>query len=374
MNIKNLYHTLIIIPLLYFFIGFYCDRKDDIKNIHLVDYQPQPMLVTKETYVPKARYPAIDVHNHLRHIVESGEDISKIVSIMDECNVEAVVDLDGGFGENLDKHLRVLKEPYPDRFIIYARIDWSRINEPDFSEYAVNELEEAVSKGAQGLKISKSLGLGVKEGDGRYLRVDSPKLDPIWEKCGELVIPVEIHTSDPAAFFTPLDKHNEWLSVLVKYPNWMFNKPEFYSREELHKQRNNVIAKHKNTIFSGAHMGNNPENLQQLGEWLDKYPNFYVNIDARLGELGRHPYTARKFIIKYQDRVMFGTDGYFNTPINAEMYRTHWRFLETDDEYMDISKSHTVTPDWRVYGLYLPDEVLNKLYYLNAKMMIPGIK
>ena len=374
MNIKNLYHTLIIIPLLYFFIGFYCDRKDDIKNIRLIDYQPQPMLVTKETYVPKARYPAIDVHNHLRHIVESGEDISKIVSIMDECNVKAVVDLDGGFGENLDKHLRALKEPYPDRFIIYARIDWSRINEPDFSEYAVNQLEESVRKGAQGLKISKSLGLGVKEADGRYLRVDSPKLDPIWEKCGELGIPVEIHTSDPAAFFTPLDKHNEWLSILVKYPNWMFNKPEFYSREELHKQRNNVIAKHKNTIFSGAHMGNNPENLQQLGEWLDKYPNFYVNIDARLGELGRQPYTARKFIIKYQDRVMFGTDGYFDTPINAEMYRTHWRFLETDDEYMDISKSHTVTPDWRVYGLYLPDEVLNKLYYLNAKKMIPGIK
>jgi predicted TIM-barrel fold metal-dependent hydrolase len=331
------------------------------------------MLVTSVTEVEKARYPAIDVHNHLRRIVDSEEDISKWVQIMDECNVRAVVDLDGGFGENLEKHLRVLKGPYPDRFIVYARIDWSKINDPDFSEYTAAQIEEAVKKGAQGLKISKSLGLRVKEADGSYLRVDSPKLDAVWAKCGELGIPVEIHTSDPAAFFTPLDRHNEWFRILLDHPNWMFNKPEYFSRDELLEQRNNVIEKHKNTIFSGAHFGNCPENLQRVGEWLDKYPNFYVNVDARLGELGRQPYTARKFLIKYADRVMFGTDGYKTTPINAAMYRSHWRFLETDDEYMDIQDSHTVVPDWRVYGLYLPDEVLEKVYYLNAEKIIPGL-
>jgi predicted TIM-barrel fold metal-dependent hydrolase len=339
----------------------------------LVDFDPKPMLVVKETSVPKAKYPAIDVHNHLRPVVESDEDVSKFVKIMDDCNVKAIVDLDGGWGETLDKHLKRLKEPYPDRFIVYAQVDFSKIDDPDFAEYSANQLEESVKKGAQGLKVHKSLGLGVKEKDGGYLKVDTPKLDKVWAKCNELGIPVEIHTADPIAFFTPLDEHNEWLKVLIDYPNWVFNKPEFYSYNELSQQRNNVIAKHKNTIFISAHLANIPENLQKLSEWLDMYPNFYVDIDARLCELGRQPYTARRFILKYQDRIMFGTDGYKKTPINEEMYRLHWRFLETDDEYFDISNSHTVVGYWRVYGLYLPDEVLEKVYYLNAKKIIPKV-
>lgn len=342
-------------------------------GLRLVDYQPKAMLVTKVTKVPRSRFPAIDVHNHLRRIVDSGEDISGIVRIMDECNVQAVVDLDGGFGETLDRHLKVLKERFPDRFIVYARIDWSKINDPGFPEYSARQLQEAVEKGAQGLKISKELGLRIKEADGSYLRVDSPKLDAVWAKCGDLGIPVEIHTSDPAAFFTPFDRYNEWFKILLDHPDWMFNKPEFYSRDELLQQRNNVIAKHRNTTFIGAHMGNCPENLAKVGEWLDQYPNFHIDIDARLAELGRQPYTARKFLIKYADRVMFGTDGYKTTPVNAAMYRSHWRFLETDDEYMDIQDSHTVVPDWRVYGLHLPDDVLEKIYSLNARRIIPGI-
>lgn len=314
------------------------------------------------------------MHNHLRHIIDSviagKEDLSKFIKIMDECNVKAVVDLDGYIGETLDNHLKVLKGEYADRFLVYAKIDWSRIDKPDFTEIAVKQLEEAVKKGVQGLKISKSLGLKVKEAHGNYLRVDSPKLDPIWEKCGELDIPVKIHTSDPAAFFTSFDKHNEWYTILLDHQDWMFNKPEYYSRDELLEQRDNVISRHPDTIFIGAHMENCPEDLARAGEWLDKYPNFYVDIDARLAELGRQPYSARRFLIKYADRVMFDTDGYKSTPINREMYREHFRFLETDDEYMDIKKIHTVVPDWRVYGLYLPDDVLEKIYHLNAERLL----
>ncbi len=371
LNLKNYLFAFSSICLLLLIVN--CSKKTNLKDTRLVDFDPKPMLVVKETSVPKAKYPAIDVHNHLRPVVESDEDISKFVKIMDDCNVKAIVDLDGGWGETLDKHLKRLKEPYPDRFIVYAQVDFSKIDDPDFAEYSANQLEESVKKGAQGLKVHKSLGLGVKEKDGGYLKVDTPKLDKVWAKCNELGIPVEIHTADPIAFFTPLDRHNEWLKVLIDYPNWVFNKPEFYSYNELSQQRNNVIAKHKNTIFINAHMANIPENLQKLSEWLDMYPNFYVDIDARLCELGRQPYTARRFILKYQDRIMFGTDGYKNTPINEEMYRLHWRFLETDDEYFDISKSHTVVGYWRVYGLYLPDEVLEKVYYLNAKRIIPKV-
>ena len=360
---------IVFISMLLFF-NFFCKKEEKLSDLRMLDYDPHPMLVTKVTKVMKAKFPVIDVHNHLSRIVTSEEDVSKIVSIMDECNVKAVVDLDGGFGTNLDKHLKTFLTNYPDRFIIYARIDWSKIDDPDFSEYSVKQLEEAVKRGVKGLKISKSLGLRVKEADGSYLRVDSPKLDPIWDKCGELNIPVEIHTSDPAAFFTPVDEHNEWLRILFDHQDWIFNKPEYYSRDELLEQRNNIIERHKNTIFIGAHVGNCPENLQQIAEWLDKYPNFYVDISARLAELGRQPYTSRKFMIKYADRVMFGTDGYKTTPINAAMYRSHFRFLESDDEYMDIQDSHTVVPDWRVYGLYLPDDVLEKIYYVNANKLI----
>jgi len=309
----------------------------------------------------------------LRGIVSSGADVSELVKIMDECNVKAVVNLDGGYGENLDKHLKMLKEPYPDRFIVYAGIDWSKVNEPGFSEYSVKQLEESVKKGAQGLKIFKALGLGVKDEDGSYLRVDTPKMDAVWEKCGELGIPVTIHVADPVAFFTPLDRFNERLEELINHPDWMFNKPEFYSHDELIEQRNNVIQKHKNTVFIGAHIGNYPENLQKIAEYLDEYPNFNIDICARLSELGRQPYSARKFFIKYADRVLFGTDGCDAGPINAEMYQLHWRFLETDDEYFDIEKSHHFQGRWRVYGIYLPDEVLEKIYYLNAERLIPGI-
>ncbi|NVM03446.1 MAG: amidohydrolase family protein [Candidatus Helarchaeota archaeon] len=356
-----------------FLLGFFCAKEEDLKNIRLLDYKPKSMLQTKVTIVEKAKFPAIDAHNHLRSVVNSGADVSELVKIMDECNVKAVVNLDGGFGENLDKHLKVLKEPYPDRFIVYAWIEWNKVNEPGFSEYSAKQLEEAVKKGVQGLKIFKPLGLGIKDEDGSYLRVDTPKLDAVWEKCGELGIPVTIHVADPVAFFTPLDRFNERLEELIEHPDWMFNKPEFYSHDELIEQRNNVIRKHKNTVFVGAHVGNYPENLQKVAEYLDEYPNFNVDICARLSELGRQPYSTRKFIIKYADRVLFGTDGSDAGPINAEMYHVHWRFLETDDEYFDVEKSHHLQGRWRVYGVYLPDEVLEKIYYLNAKRLIPGI-
>jgi len=345
----------------------------DLSNLRLVDYDPMPQIVTKETYISRSRYSAIDVHNHLRKIVdESPSFIKNYVKKMDECNLQAIVDLDGGWGENLDKHLQVLKRPYPDRFYIYARVDWSRYDEPDFSEKAVEELERGVEKGVQGLKISKQLGLGVKDVQGNYVPVDTPKMDPVWEKCGELGIPVEIHTSDPKAFFTAFDQRNERYEELVDNQDWMFNKPEFYGKDELLRQRNNVVERHPDTIIIGAHFGNFPEDLGRVGEWLDKYPNFYIDVDARLSELGRQPYTARRFIIKYQDRIMFGTDGNAMGQPIEDMYRTHWRFLESDDEYFDITKSHKFQARWRVFGLYLPDGVPKKVYQTNALKLIPG--
>jgi predicted TIM-barrel fold metal-dependent hydrolase len=348
-------------------------QQDSLKNIPLLKYKPVPMLTVKETTVEKAKFPAIDVHNHFRRTINADVDISELVKIMDDCNVQMVVDLDGYPGGQLEKSLEKLKKAYPDRFIVATRIDWTNLNDSDFGEQMARKIEEDVKKGAQVLKIRKELGLEIQLEDGTYLPVDSPKLDPVWKKCGELGIPVTIHVGDPLAFFTPLDEHNERLEEVVDHPGWMWNRPELYGIDEILEQRNRMIAKHPNTNFIGAHVGGMAENLTLAGEWLDKYPNLYYDTSARIHEMGRQPYTARRFLIKYADRILFATDGCDAGPINEEMYRLNWRWYETDDEYFEVSKVHHYQGRWRVYGVHLPDDVLEKIYNKNAKKLYPGL-
>jgi predicted TIM-barrel fold metal-dependent hydrolase len=178
-----------------------------------------------------------------------------------------------------------------------------------------------------------------------------------------------IHTSDPAAFFTPLDRFNERWHELNEHPDWLFHGKDFPTRQALHEQRNRVIERHPRTTFIGAHFGNNPEDVETVGRWLDRYPNFYIDIDARISELGRQPYSARRFIIKYQDRVMFGTD----TPPSSDAFRLYYRFLETDDEYWDPAKGHHQQGFWMIYGIFLPQEVLEKVYRGNARRVLYGL-
>ena len=341
------------------------------KDVLFLDYEPISQLVTKETEVTRARFPAIDGHNHLRRVVHDPGLISEYVEAMDECNVQAVVDLDGGCGEHLSQRLDAFVK-FPGRFHVFCHVDMSDVDDPSFSDKAVAELEDSVRRGAKGLKLFKSLGLAVKTRDGKYLPIDTPKLDPIWARCGELGIPVLIHTGDPAAFFTPLDRHNERLRELADHPNWLFVDEEYYTKAELLEQRNRVVERHPNTMFIGAHVASLPENLSQVRKWLDAYPNLYVDISARLSELGRQPYSARKFFIDYADRIIFGTDGNAMGQSLTRMYRLHWRFLETYDEYFDITESHKVQGDWRVYGIGLPDDVLEKVYNKNILKLLEG--
>jgi predicted TIM-barrel fold metal-dependent hydrolase len=282
---------------------------------------------------------------------------------MDKAGVWKCVSLDANSKDDFYKeHVKVSKEVGKERFLPFFRPDFSRIDEPNFGENEAKRLQEAVAMGCRGLKIAKSLGLGYKDKSGAFVKVDDPRIDPIWAKCAELGIPVEIHVSDPKAFFTPVDKYNERYDELGQNPEWSFYGDDYPSKESILEARNRVIAKHPKTIFIGAHFGNLPEELQTVGQWLDTYPNFYVDIDARISELGRQPYSARKFFIKYQDRILFGTD----TPCHAEAYRLYFRFLETDDEYIDPTPAHKLQGRWKIYGLYLPDEVLEKIYNKNA--------
>ena len=350
------------------------NAENPLKNIRLIDYHPKAMLTVKETKIEKAKFPVIDAHNHLRRdVVNTDTDISEFVKIMDDCNVAIVVDLDGYPGGQFEKSLERLKKTYPDRFLVYTRVDWTNLDDPDFDKQMADKMEADFEKGAQALKIRKELGLEIKLADGTFLPVDSPKLDLMWEKCGELGMPVTIHVADPLAFFTPLDKYNERLEEVIDHPDWMWNRPELYGIDEIMEQRNRMFAKHPNTNFIGAHIGGMSENLALAGEWLDRYPNLYYDTSARIHEMGRQPFTARDFLIKYADRIVFGTDGCEDGHINANMFHLNWRWFETNDEYFDVSKAHHYQGRWMAYGVSLPDDVLKKIYYQNSLKLYPGI-
>lgn len=353
---KNMNKKLSVLIVYLMTTGVLIAQTGDLK---LLDWQPVSQMVVKETKIVKAKFPVIDIHSHLGKL----ENTAKYLEEMDKAGVWKCVSLDGKSKDNFYKeHLRVSQSVSKDRFLVFFRPDVSKINEPNFGVNEARKLEDAVKLGARGLKIWKDLGLGIKDKSGKLITVDDPRMDPIWAKCGELGIPVEMHIADPSAFFTPLDKYNERYDELGSHPDWSFFGDHYPSKEEVLDARNRVIKKHPNTIFIGAHFGALPENLKVVGEWLDTYPNFYVDIDARISELGRQPYTARRFFLKYADRILFGTD----TACDAEAYRLYFRFLETDDEYIDPTPAHKLQGRWMIYGLYLPDEVLEKVYNKNA--------
>ncbi len=343
----------------------------DIRELKLRDWEPKSMLVSRTTNVSKAKFPVIDVHNHLGggKAILTPERVSRYLSEMDSSGVQTVVNLDGGWDQRLEETLAVLDNAHPGRFLTFALINFEGIEEPGWTDREVKRLEVGFRAGAKGLKIHKMLGLGHRYKDGHLVPVDDPKIDPLWELCGKYKRPVMIHSGDPGAFFTPLDRQNERWHELNDHPNWLFYGKDFPPCAELHAQRLRVIARHPSTTFLCAHIANDGEDLTEVAGWLDRYPNMYVSIEARISELGRQPYSARRFLIKYQDRVLFGTD----TAPNRDAYRMYFRFLETDDEYFDPAGGHHRQGLWNIYGVFLPDDVLAKLYNGNARRLLFGL-
>ncbi|HBO45003.1 MAG TPA: amidohydrolase [Planctomycetaceae bacterium] len=341
---------------------------EDIRRLKLRDWEPRSMLKTKATQVDTPKFYAIDSHNHLGGGAKllTPERVQRYLTEMDAAGIRTVVNLDGGWDETLKETLAALDEAHPGRFLTFTLVNFEGIDDDDWSEREAKRLEESFKAGAKGLKFHKSLGLTVRYKDGRLMPVDDPKLDPIWEMCAKYKRPVTIHSSDPAAFFTPLDRFNERWHELNEHPNWLFYGEKYPERDEILAQRNRMIAKHPNTTYLCAHMGNNPEDLATVGKWLDMYPNMYIDIDARISELGRQPYTSRRFFLKYQDRILYGTD---TTP-KREAFRINYRFLETDDEYFDCRESHHLQGFWMIYGVFLPDDVLKKVYHENAQKIL----
>ncbi len=335
----------------------------------LADYRPRSALVTKSTPVLTPRFPVVDAHNHLAEPFGGGWDkrpASQLLDALDAAQVRVYVDLDGGWGEDvLHRHLDTFKAAAPERFRMFAGVNWAAWPEQghNFGQWAAARLRAQAARGAQGLKVWKGFGLQVRDHLGALVPVDDPRLDPLWATAGELHLPVVIHVADPVAFFDPLDVHNERWEELQAHPDWHFPSPPYPSFLGVVAGLADLVARHPATTFVGAHVGCYSENLAWVGQLLDRCPNFYVDIAARISELGRQPYSARRFCLTYADRILFGSD----MGPGLEAYRRYYRFLETDDEYFNYSGSEI--PDqgrWHIQGLYLPDEVLKKIYSGNA--------
>lgn len=328
------------------------------------EYEPKSTLITKEHLVQRAKYPFIDIHSH--HSNPTPEEVDKLVKEMDSINLQIMINLSGGTGEHLRKNVEVMKGRYPNRFAVFANLRYDDLNSPGYGQRAAARLTDDVKNGAQGLKIFKNFGMDLKYANGQRVKVDDPEFDPVWDKCAELKIPVLIHIAEPSAFFDPLDRFNERWLELQQFPGRARPPDKYPSFETLIAERNRLFAKHPKTNFIAAHLAYHGNDLERLGKLFDASPNVYVDIAAVLAELGRQPYSAHDFLVKYQDRVLMGKDIY-----DVNEYKWYFRSLETRDEYFEYyRKRHAF---WRIYGFQVPDEVLKKIYYKNALKLVPGL-
>jgi len=327
----------------------------------ILDYRPKSTLVTPAHYVKTAKYPAIDYHGHPQDLLGSEEGVAHLVSWLDSLNVRMMVAADNMSGEELRKAVAVINASpkAKDRVRVLAGIDFRNVG-PGWAQKAITQLEADVAAGAVGVgEVGKGFGLSIKKADGSRLKLDDPDLDPIWDACARLKLPVFIHTADPQEFFEPIDYTNErWLELSL-FPGRRYPADKFPRFEELMAERDNLFRKHPKTTFVAAHMGWHANDLGRLGKMLDAMPNVYTEVGAVLYDIGRQPRGAHDFFVKYQDRVLFGKDSF-----QPEEYPYYWRVFETRDDYFDYYRGYHAF--WKLYGIDLPDSVLKKVYYQNA--------
>ncbi len=328
------------------------------------EYNPTSTLVVPGKEIKKAKFPFIDVHGHQFRMAT--QDLSELIVAMDSLNEAIMVNLSGRSGEQLLGSLKNVSEHYPNRFAVFANIDFEGVGSDGWIEKTVQQFEQDINNGALGLKVYKSLGMYNKDSDGNRLKIDDPRLAPIWGKCAELGIPVLIHSADPKSFWDDFDGDNERWLELKTHPRRKRGATDPAPWEQIIEEQHRMFKKHPNTTFINAHMGWYANDLGTLAKLLDEMPNMNVGIGAIIAELGRQPRFAKAFFIKYQDRILFGKDSW-----KPSEFPTYFRVLESDDEYFPYHKKYHAF--WPMYGLDLPDEVLKKVYYKNALRIVPGL-
>ncbi len=329
------------------------------------EYNPTSTLVVPGSEIKEAKFPFVDVHSHQRDM--SIEALNTLIKDMDAMNEAVMVNLSGGSGARLKEKIDNITKSYPNRFVVFANVDFEGATDLEWGKRAAAQLEKDIKYGAKGLKVFKSLGLRNKDASGNRLTIDDARLDPIWEMCGKLGVPVLIHAADPKSFWDEMNAENERWLELKTHPRRKRSDTDPAPFEQIIQEQHNVFKKHPKTKFINAHMGWYANNLEKLGQLMDEMPNMNVGISAVIAELGRQPQNARTFFEKYQDRILFGKDSW-----KPEEFPTYFRVLESNDEYFPYYKKYHAF--WAMYGLNLSDEVLKKVYYKNALKLIPGLE
>jgi hypothetical protein len=292
--------------------------------------------------------------------------------MLDASGVEAIVNLDGRWGDELAANIDRYDNEHPGRILTFCHVDWSLLGADDDSrstvEFLTAQLARSVQAGARGVKVWKDLGLGVRDSSGALVTPDDPRVVAVLQAAGELGLPVLIHTADPVAFFEPLTEQNERWDELQVHPDWWFGRPGLPSFTELMGRLDRLIAQCTGTTFVGAHVGCWAEDLDGVGQMLAAHPRWNVDIAGRLGELGRRPRAFAHLVAAFPDRVLFGTDCF---PPSADDYARHRRFLETDDR--DFAYSGDPTPpqgNWSIDGAAIEPRYLPGLYSENARRVL----
>ena len=339
-------------------------REPEFSAPKITDYKPKSTLVVPEHPVPRAKFPVVDIHGHPPALV-SPQTIQTVLDAMNKLNIQVMVQANGASGDRLKQQLDgIAASGYTDRFAMFTSVNWGSIG-PGFGARAAAQLEADIKAGARGLgEIGKGLGMDIKNPDGTRLKLDDPELDPVWDMAGKLNIPVFIHTGEPPAFFEPLDYRNERWLELALFPGRRHQDGVRF--DELMAERDRMVMKHPKTNFILAHMGWHANDLGRLGKMFDKMPNLYAEVGAILYEIGRQPRFAREFFTKYQDRILFGKDSF-----QPDEYPYYWRVFETADDYFDYYRDYHAF--WKLYGIDLPDPVLQKVYYKNALKLVPAL-
>ncbi|MDN3641957.1 amidohydrolase family protein [Lutimonas halocynthiae] len=349
---------------IFFFLALITFSSSCAQELTFEEYNPTSTLVVPGNVILKAKFPFIDIHGHQYRMPE--QDLGPVVAAMDTLNMGIMVNLSGRSGDQLIQSVKNIKDHYPNRFVVFANIDFEGVGTDNWTEKTVNQLEKDINNGARGLKIYKSLGMRYKDTDGNRVAIDDKRLDAIWAKCGEMGVPVLIHAADPKSFWDDFDGDNERWLELKTHPRRKRSDSDPASWEQIIKEQHQMFKKHPKTIFVNAHMGWYANNLGKLSELMDDMPNMNVEIGAIIAELGRQPRAAKRFFEKYQDRILFGKDSW-----KPEEFPTYFRVLESDDEYFPYHKKYHAF--WAMYGLDLSDEVLKKVYYKNALRIVPGL-
>lgn len=333
----------------------------DVNDLRLKDFRPASIYKIPVTNVTMAKYPAIDMHTHVYG--RNDKEIARWVKAMDACGIRKAIVFTGATGVRFDTLMKMYSG-YGNRFELWCGFDYSGYDQPGYGPEAVKELERCVKNGAKGVGevMFKGKGISPTARNKTIMLPDDPRLDPLFEKCADLRIPVNLHVSEDKWMYEKMDSTNDGLMNAFEWQVRIENGAK--THEEMIDRLENTLKRHPRTTFVAAHLANCCADLSVLAKFFDKYPNLYADISARFGEIAPIPKFVHDFIEKYQDRIVYGTDMSFSEKI----YRITFRILETSDEH--FYETTLFNYHWPLYGLGLSDKTLEKLYRVNAEKIL----